>query len=119
MSGTEMPRSTDCGRGPTGRFADAGRDILLIGAAWSILIATMLALQMFGFNFGFDVWPTGEFAIGLTSFRVSQGSVLPRRFGRSTTAMCCRLGGTSRRHYQAWQGTGNDRNSVKAQGTNQ
>ena len=47
--------------GPAGRFADAARDILLIGAAWSILIATMLALQMFGFNFGFDVWPTGEF----------------------------------------------------------
>jgi hypothetical protein len=36
-------------------------DLLLIFAAWSSLIATMLALQMLGLEFGFNIWPIGEF----------------------------------------------------------
>jgi hypothetical protein len=36
-------------------------DLLLILAVWSLLITTLLVLQMLGFDFGFNVWPTGEF----------------------------------------------------------
>jgi hypothetical protein len=36
-------------------------DLLLILAAWSILIATMLVLQLLGLDFGFNIWPFGEF----------------------------------------------------------
>jgi hypothetical protein len=36
-------------------------DLLLIFAAWSSLIGTMLALQMLGLEFGFNIWPIGEF----------------------------------------------------------
>src|SRR3954466_15896713 len=36
-------------------------DFLLIFTAWFILIITMLALQALGFDFGFNIWPIGEF----------------------------------------------------------
>jgi hypothetical protein len=35
--------------------------ILAVVAIWSALPTTMLALQSLGFNFGFDIWPFGEF----------------------------------------------------------
>jgi hypothetical protein len=41
--------------------ATSARDVILIVAAWSVLIATMLALQVAGLDFGFDIWPFGEF----------------------------------------------------------
>jgi len=36
-------------------------DLLLIFATWSTLIATMLVLQLLGLEFGFSIWPFGEF----------------------------------------------------------
>ena len=36
-------------------------DLLTILAAWLILVASMLVLQALGLDFGFDVWPMGEF----------------------------------------------------------
>ena len=36
-------------------------DLSLIVALWLSLIATMLVLQHLGFDFGFDIWPMGEF----------------------------------------------------------
>src|SRR5262245_56605836 len=36
-------------------------DLLLIFAAWSSLIGTLLVLQMLGLEFGFNIWPIGEF----------------------------------------------------------
>jgi hypothetical protein len=39
----------------------AGIDLVLIFAVWSILIGTLLVLQVLGLEFGFDIWPIGEF----------------------------------------------------------
>jgi hypothetical protein len=36
-------------------------DLFLILLVWSILIATMVVLQSLGFEFGFNIWPIGEF----------------------------------------------------------
>lgn len=36
-------------------------DLVLIFAVWSLLIATMLVLQSLGRQFGFQIWPFGEF----------------------------------------------------------
>ena len=36
-------------------------DLLVILSCWSALIATMLVLQALGLDFGFDLWPIGEF----------------------------------------------------------
>jgi len=35
--------------------------IFAVFAIWSVLPATMLILQSLGFDFGFDIWPFGEF----------------------------------------------------------
>ena len=35
--------------------------ILAVLAIWSVLPATMLVLQLMGFDFGFNIWPFGEF----------------------------------------------------------
>lgn len=35
--------------------------ILTVVAIWAMLPATMLVLQYLGFDFGFDIWPFGEF----------------------------------------------------------
>ena len=36
-------------------------DLALIFAIWALLIATMLVLQGLGLQFGFQIWPFGEF----------------------------------------------------------
>ena len=36
-------------------------DLLVILSCWAALIATMLVLQALGLDFGFDLWPIGEF----------------------------------------------------------
>ena len=36
-------------------------DLLVILSCWSALIATMLVLQTLGLDFGFNLWPIGEF----------------------------------------------------------
>jgi hypothetical protein len=39
----------------------AGVDLFLICVVWSILIGTLLILQAVGLDFGFNIWPIGEF----------------------------------------------------------
>ena len=39
----------------------AGIDLFLICAVWSILVGTLLVLQALGLDFGFNIWPIGEF----------------------------------------------------------
>ena len=36
-------------------------DLLVILLCWAALIATMLVLQALGLDFGFNLWPIGEF----------------------------------------------------------
>ena len=38
-----------------------GIDLFLICAVWSILVGTLLVLQALGLDFGFNIWPIGEF----------------------------------------------------------
>jgi hypothetical protein len=44
-----------------GRVRPVFIDLVLIFAIWSILIGTMLVLQGMGLDFGFQIWPFGEF----------------------------------------------------------
>ena len=36
-------------------------DLVLVFTVWSLLIGTMLLLQGLGLQFGFQIWPFGEF----------------------------------------------------------
>ena len=45
----------------SGRARLVRADLFLIFSIWLGLIATMLVLQALGFDFGFDLWPIGEF----------------------------------------------------------
>jgi hypothetical protein len=38
-----------------------GKNLSLIVAVWLLLITTLLVLQFLGFDFGFNIWPNGEF----------------------------------------------------------
>ena len=48
-------------------------DLSLIVALWLSLIATMLVLQHLGFDFGFDIWPMGEFRNWIEFIQVHDG----------------------------------------------
>ena len=48
-------------------------DIAIIVIVWATLIATMLALQAMGFEFGFDLWPVGEFRNWIEFLRNGHG----------------------------------------------
>ena len=76
-------------------------DLFIIASGWSVLIATMLALQTLGFDFGFNIWPIGEFRNWLEFLQDGPGTAQPRSFGHLITAMPCLLGGTSRRAHSS------------------
>jgi hypothetical protein len=81
-----------------GRVRPVCIDLVLIFAIWSILIGTMLVLQGMGLDFGFQIWPFGEFRNWIELFyRMARVSAQQSFFGCWTTATACLLGGTSQR----------------------
>ena len=55
-------------------------DLFLIFSSWSILIATMLVLQALGLDFGFEIWPIGEFRNWLEFLQDGPGSGAAKLF---------------------------------------
>ena len=55
-------------------------DLFVILSSWSVLIATMLVLQALGLDFGFDLWPIGEFRNWLEFLQDGRGSNAAKLF---------------------------------------